>query len=550
MSKTKRIRFAIYTRYSSEMQNDLSLEAQETRCRQAIAERGGVVVSVFSDGAKSGWSLERDGFNELRQHAEKGKFDAVMFWKFDRLARNHEHVVMIKMLLRHEYGLKLYCVEGFSEDEDASPYTAMMEQMLAVFSAFYSKNLSSETKRGKRQRAMKGEFNGSVAPLGYDLITVATSSPERPAGLYVNPTVAPVIVEAFGMYTTGKQSDNDIAKWLDNHPIIQAVRVGQKPVSKDLTRDLLQNRVYTGRVCHSDTQYAGSLGEMKKSSRGRKEWFEGKHDGIIPDELFETCLEVRKNLEARRASPTQSQFYLLKDKLYCASCMANRPDGIKDHKYGRMRGSYDNQRKKTLYRCSSKLRGYTGCERSYVEAVRIEQQVIDLLMSLKPSENFEKRVESLLKQQSNHQQAYLRIDELQQVIKRIDVSWENGFLEQDEYLSRHRQLTQEIESLRPVQMDDVMEYADILKNFSAYWEGCLEVDDPNEARYQLIEKVVERVYVDGDTIKGLVLKGEYKLFLDTLDGIKKAPEYTNAFLTSTFGSDGREILTCYYYNGW
>ena len=58
----KRERFAIYTRYSSEMQNDLSLEAQEERCRRAIAERSGVVVDVFSDGAKSGWSLEREGF--------------------------------------------------------------------------------------------------------------------------------------------------------------------------------------------------------------------------------------------------------------------------------------------------------------------------------------------------------------------------------------------------------------------------------------------------------------------------------------------------------
>ncbi len=35
--KNKRQRFAIYTRYSSEMQNDLSLEAQEERCRRTIA---------------------------------------------------------------------------------------------------------------------------------------------------------------------------------------------------------------------------------------------------------------------------------------------------------------------------------------------------------------------------------------------------------------------------------------------------------------------------------------------------------------------------------
>ena len=47
---------------------------------------------------------------------EKGKFDAVMFWKFDRLARDHNHTVMIKALLRHQYELKLFCVEGVSED--------------------------------------------------------------------------------------------------------------------------------------------------------------------------------------------------------------------------------------------------------------------------------------------------------------------------------------------------------------------------------------------------------------------------------------------------
>ncbi len=63
----KRQRFAIYARYSSEMQNELSLEAQEACCRKAIAERGGVVVGVYKDGARSGWSLDRDGYNELQE---------------------------------------------------------------------------------------------------------------------------------------------------------------------------------------------------------------------------------------------------------------------------------------------------------------------------------------------------------------------------------------------------------------------------------------------------------------------------------------------------
>ena len=95
----KRTRFAIYARYSSEMQNELSLEDQEACCRQAITEREGVVFAVFMDGAKDGWSLDRDGFNDMRAAAQRDKFDAVMMWKFDRLARDHDHTVMIKMLV-------------------------------------------------------------------------------------------------------------------------------------------------------------------------------------------------------------------------------------------------------------------------------------------------------------------------------------------------------------------------------------------------------------------------------------------------------------------
>jgi site-specific DNA recombinase len=81
------IRFAIYTRYSSDMQNEISLEMQKAMCREAIAKRGGTVIAVYSDSAKSGWSLDRESFMQMRQDAEGGLSDAIMFWKFDRFAR-------------------------------------------------------------------------------------------------------------------------------------------------------------------------------------------------------------------------------------------------------------------------------------------------------------------------------------------------------------------------------------------------------------------------------------------------------------------------------
>ncbi|MCA9936215.1 MAG: recombinase family protein, partial [Anaerolineales bacterium] len=512
----KRVRFAIYTRYSSELQNDLSLEAQEERCRQAIIERSGAVVSVFSDGARSGWSLERDGFMQLCRTAERGKFDAVMFWKFDRLARNHEHAVMIKMLLRHEYGLKLYCVEGFSEDEDDSPYTAMMEQMLAVFSAFYSKNLSSETKRGKRQRALKGMFNGSIPPLGYDLVTLAEATEERPSGLYLNLRLAAIVRRAFRMYVTGNHSDYTIAKWMNSRKEIQKLREGKKPIGKAMVRDMLQNRMYTGRVPYAETLYSGSLGQGKKSNRKRKQWFEGKHDGFISDELFEACQEVRKGLTKTRRPPEIMRTYILHDRIFCARCTARKPTTLEDANYGKMRPSWDPKRDKGWYRCIARDRGYLPCEQSLIETKSVDDQVVEQLSKLIIPDGFRERVEQAVQSNVENEEALKRMGEIKEAMNRIDFSWEKGFLTPQEYIEKRNRLQREIESLRPVDYDDLIEAADLLENFSNYWDACMTVDDPDEARKQLLAKIVDRVFIYDDTVIAIALHGDYAVVLDNV----------------------------------
>ncbi len=510
----KRKRFAIYTCYSSEMQNDLSLEAQEERCRQAIIERGGVVVTVFSDGARSGWSLERDGFLDLRRAAGRGKFDAVMFWKFDRLARNHDHSVMIKMLLRHEYGLKLYCVEGFSEDEDDSPYTAMMEQMLAVFSAFYSKNLSSETKRGKRQRAVNGEFNGSIAPLGYILVTIAEATEERPAGLYINPRIAVIVRRAFRMYATGNYSDLQIAQWMNQQRAIQQLREGKKPIGKEMVRDMLQNRIYTGRVPYAETFYSGSLGQGKKSNRNRKQWFEGKHEGFISDELFDKCQEVRQQLTKVRHSPSELRTYLLHDRVYCARCVGTKPTELVDANYGKMRPGWDHRRNQAWYRCLARDRGYTRCEQGYTATDLVDEQVVQALQELTIPDGLQDRIEEAIRSKVEHAEALKRMAEVEDIVKRIDFSWEQGFLTPQEYVTKRSQLQREMESLQPVDYDDLVEAADLLENFKKYWEACDDVSQPEEARKQLLAKIMDRVFVYDDHVIAIALHGDFSVVLD------------------------------------
>nr|MCU0482553.1 recombinase family protein [Anaerolineae bacterium] len=63
------LRFAIYVRTSMDEQHELSLELQEKRCRETIADKNGVVIGVYADSGKTGWSLERAGFIQLQQDA-------------------------------------------------------------------------------------------------------------------------------------------------------------------------------------------------------------------------------------------------------------------------------------------------------------------------------------------------------------------------------------------------------------------------------------------------------------------------------------------------
>lgn len=504
-------RFVIYVRHSTDMQYDMSLEAQEAVCRDAIDARNGQVAGVYKDSAKSGWSLDRDGFIQLRADASQGKFDAVMFWKFDRLARNHDHIMMIKALLRYEYGIRLYCVEGFSEDDDDSPHAMMMEQLLAVFAAFYSKNLSTDTKRAKRARAMRGEFNGSVAPLGYDFITQAHATASRPSGLYINPVFSPIILGAFEQYATGLYSDRDIADWMNQQPAIQELRQGRKPIDKEFVRDMLQNRVYTGRIGHSDTRYNEPFNKGKQSTRHREEWFEGKHEGFISDELFEKCLDIRRS-SWRKGADVHFRTYLLNDRVFCMRCLMTKPHDLIDENYGKMRVGWIAHNQKAYYRCMAWDRGYEKCGQSRVNDTIIDEQVLNILFNLNlhiPPADYD-RVQTVLQARLDNDYAQKRMADMQKIMRRIDVSWENGLLPSEaEYLNQRVYMKRQFEARRHIHEQEVITAHDLLSEFHSYWEQLASKEDNLTQQRQLLQHLVDKVLVYHQIVVAICLCGYY-----------------------------------------
>ena len=511
------LQFAIYCRYSDEVQNELSLELQELMCREEIARRGGIVTGVYKDAAKFGWSLEREGFIEMRDDAAHEQFDAVMMWKFDRLARDHTQVTAIKALFRIEYGVRLFCVEGFSEDDDDSPYSAMMEQMLAVFSAFYSKNLSTEIKRANHHRHTNGKLNGSKPPFGYILATekkpkrasCVKATPEMPPGLYVDPRAAVLIRWAFRLYATGDYSYLDIALFLTEKAKLLR-RPLEKPFHPQTVRDILQNKTYCGYVSYTETIYTRGFGQGKAGIRGRREWSKGIHTPIIREALFEQCQIARAEHARRRKNPRTIQFHLLSGLVYCARCITRKPLGSKDNSYGKMY-THPMRQSGSYYECSAVRRGYDPCGQRMAREESIDKQVIAALFRLyeRLPPDVTQRIEEILRQHAERANEEKRMEEIKELVKRIDFRWENGFMDEEEYLQKRRQLQLEIEALHPVEHDELLKAADLLKNFRGLWERC----PTPQAQHELVKQVVDGVIVLDKEVIALALKGDTALLL-------------------------------------
>ena len=92
-------RAAIYTRVSTTNRTRMgeafeqNPDVQGMPLRQLAAQRGWIVVSVYSDRI-SGAKENRPGLKAVMDDARRGAFDVLLVWRFDRFARSIEQLVL------------------------------------------------------------------------------------------------------------------------------------------------------------------------------------------------------------------------------------------------------------------------------------------------------------------------------------------------------------------------------------------------------------------------------------------------------------------------
>ena len=157
-----------YFRVSDEEQVEgFSLDAQRRAFHDFCGQKGWEVVGSYDEEGRSAWlesSAKRPVFRRLLDDAQGDKFDVVVTHTLDRFSRN----LRVMLDAFHVFSQHDVTYVSITQDIDYStPEGKLFMTMLGAFAQYFSDALSGHTKKGMRERAMQGLFNGEP-PFGYE----------------------------------------------------------------------------------------------------------------------------------------------------------------------------------------------------------------------------------------------------------------------------------------------------------------------------------------------------------------------------------------------
>lgn len=258
---------------------------------------------------------DRPEINRLLRLIESPKYKAVKVVEPQRLTRGDlEDIGRIMKLLKHTntYVITPEKVYDLRDEYDWNVFEAELKRGNDYL--IYYKKIQN---RGRLASVSQGNYIASVPPYGFDKIWVKDGKRKCPT-LQEKKEEADVVRMIFDMYVNQDMGRTRIAYRLDELGIKPPKGEFWSPAS---LADLLENVHYIGKVKWNWKKTVTVVEDgvlrntQKKSKVGEYLIYEGKHDGIVPLELFNAAQE--KKGRNHRAKPTTKVRNPLAGLVFC-----------------------------------------------------------------------------------------------------------------------------------------------------------------------------------------------------------------------------------------
>ena len=157
-------RAALYLRVSTLDQHP---ESQLHDLRSLAAQRGFEIVQEYTDKI-SGARAKRPGLDQLLADARRGKFDVVLVWAFDRIARSVRHFLEVIDELAH---LEIEFVSFRENIDTGGPLGRAMIVIIGAIAELERNLIIERVRAGMRRARLEGQRIGRP-PLEIDRLAL------------------------------------------------------------------------------------------------------------------------------------------------------------------------------------------------------------------------------------------------------------------------------------------------------------------------------------------------------------------------------------------
>jgi site-specific DNA recombinase len=310
-------RVALYLRVSSEEQRDAgTIQTQRSCLERYAAERGFEVVETYSDDGVSGtFHLhERPEGLRLLEDTSTGKFDTVLVYRLDRLARTQLGILDAADRLER---LGVALRSATEHYETATPQGRLLFQMLGSFAEFERSTIKQRTRDGLHREYREGHYMGR-APFGYRA--------DEHGHLQVVPEEAEIVRQMFERIAAGGTLYSEATRLNDFGVLPPSWKYSseKRPPAKlwipATIRFIVMNTTYSG--THRIKLSTGEVVEQRVPA-------------IVEPELQRRAL-ARLEENRRFSGGKKTRDYLLSGLVTCETCgcsCAGRANTVRSKKY-------------------------------------------------------------------------------------------------------------------------------------------------------------------------------------------------------------------------
>lgn len=307
-------RGVIYARYSSDLQNDRSVDDQFALCRTFCARQEIAVVGEYADRAISGASLHgRRGIADLIECARAGGCEVVVVEALDRISRDMGDLGHLYKELTYA-GIQILTVhEGVADQIQVG--------VRGLVGALFLTDLAHKVRRGAAGKIRSGQRAGGVA-YGYRPVL------GQPGHSTIYEPEAAVVRRIFEAYVAGK-TPREIAGELNNDkvPTPRGAVWRATTLCGGVKRGdgVLQNEIYHGVIVWNRVgkRKDPRTGKRVSKPNARADWqrVDAPHLRIIDEDLWSQALEVRKKRTSHGKPEKQRRAKrLLSGLIKCGVC--------------------------------------------------------------------------------------------------------------------------------------------------------------------------------------------------------------------------------------